>query len=62
MAEGEHERAAREHGGAAREQERAPREHIAETGISGGAKRRGLSHPAVTCWPGFGETTSKMDT
>ena len=42
-------RAAREHGG-------AEGEHIDETVISGGAKRRHLSQPTVTCWPGFGET------
>jgi hypothetical protein len=39
-----------------REHERAEGEHIDETGVSGGAKRRGLSQQAVTCWPGFGET------
>ena len=49
MAEGEHEGAAREHG-------RAEGEHIDETVVSGGAKRRHLSQLAVTCWPGFGET------
>jgi len=27
-----------------------------ETVVSGGAKRRGLSQPAVTCWPRFGDT------
>ena len=41
MAEGEH-------GG-------AEREPIDEIGVSGRAKRRYLSQPAVTCWPGFGE-------
>ena len=30
-------------------------EHIDEIGVSGGAKRRHLSQPSVTCWPGFGE-------
>ena len=61
MAEGEHGGAEREHGGAAREQGRAAREHggaegehIDETVVSGGAKRRRLSQPAVTCWPQFG--------
>ena len=63
MAEGEHERASSEHGGAASEHERAQREHkgatrehIDETGLSGRAKRRGLSQRRVTCLPGFGET------
>ncbi len=63
MAEGEHGGAEREHKGATREQGRATREHggaegehIDETVVSGGAKRRHLSQPAVTCWPGFGDT------
>lgn len=59
MAEGEHEGAASEHegaggapreqGGASREQEGVEREHINETSVSGGAKRRGLSQRTVTC-------------
>ncbi len=63
MAEGEHGGATREQGRAMREQRRAAREHggaegehIDETVDSGGAKRRHLSQPAVTCWPGFGES------
>lgn len=56
-----------EHGGAKREHGGAEGEHIEEMGVSGGAKRRGLSQPAVTYWHGFGETRyiqisiSKMD-
>jgi len=46
----------REQGRAAREHGRAEREQKDETGSSGGAKRRHLSQPAVTCWPGFGDT------
>ncbi len=46
-------RAARKHGG-------AEREHIDETGVSGGAKRRHLSQPAVTCWPGFGDAICNL--
>lgn len=61
MAEGEHGEAEREHaggkgGGAMKEQGRAAKEHgeaegehIDETGVSGGAERRGLT---VTCWRG----------
>ena len=59
VAEGEHERAQREHGRAQREHEGAGREHVDETGLSGGAKRRGLSQRPVTCWPGFGDATYK---
>ena len=40
---------------AIREYERAEGEHINETGVSGGAKRRHLSQQAVTCWLRFGE-------
>ncbi len=60
VAEGEHERASREHGGALGEHERAQREHgratrehIDETSVSGRAKRRDLSQRSVTCWPQF---------
>lgn len=63
MAEGEHGGAETEHKGATREQGRAAREHggaegehIDETGVSGGAKRRHLSQPSITCWLGFGDT------
>ena len=55
MAEGEHGGAEREYKGATREQGRAVREHIDEMGVSGRAKWRHLSQPAVTYWPGFGE-------
>ena len=62
MAKGEHGGAEREHEGAIREQGRASREHrgaegehIDETGVSGGAKRRGLSQQMVTCWLQFGD-------
>jgi len=34
---------------------RAEEEHINETGVSEGAKRRGLSQRWVTCWLQFGE-------
>lgn len=61
MAEGEHERASREHGralgehqGASREHGRAEGEHIDKTGVSRGAKRRGLSQQTVTCCPQSG--------
>ena len=60
MAEGEHERASREHGralgehkGASREHGRAEGEHIDETGVSKGAKRRGLNQQTVACCPQF---------
>lgn len=62
MAEGKHERASREHGralgehkGASREHGRADGEHIDETGVSRGAKRRGLSQQTITCYSKFGE-------
>ncbi len=58
----EHERAAKEHGGAEGEYGRAIKEHkgvwkehIEETGVSGGAKRRGLYQWPVTCWPQIGD-------
>jgi len=51
----EQRRAVREYGGAEGEHRGAEREHIDEMGVSGRAKRRHLSQPAVTCWPGFGE-------
>ena len=41
--------------GAWREQEGAKGEHIDETGVSGGAKRRHLSQRTVTYWLGFGD-------
>ena len=40
---GEHERAQREHGGASREHEGSGREPMNEMGLSRGAKRRNLS-------------------
>lgn len=55
MAEGEHGRALGEHKGASREHGRAEGEHIDETGVSRGAKRRGLSQQTVTCCPKFPE-------
>ncbi len=42
--------------GALREQGGAAREHMAETGLSARAKRRGLSQQPVTYWPRFGES------
>ena len=51
---GEHERAQREHGRATREHEGASREHLDETGLSGKAKRRGLNQHQITYCPQFG--------
>lgn len=45
----------REQGRAAREYRGAEGEHIAETGVGGGAKRRHLSQRTVTCWLRFGD-------
>lgn len=50
----EHEGAEGEHEGASREHGRAEGEHVDETGLSGGAKRRGVSQQRVTCYPQFG--------
>ena len=50
----EHEGAEGEHEGASREHGRAEGEHVDETGLSGGAKRRGVSQQRVTCYPRFG--------
>ena len=54
MAEGEHGKAAREHGGAVKEHKGAANEHggaqsehMDETGLSAGAKQRGLSQQKV---------------
>jgi hypothetical protein len=55
-AEVEYERATSEHEGAEGELEGATREHIDETDVSGGAKRRGLSQRTVTCCVQFGDT------
>ena len=56
MAKGEHGGVEREHKGVMREHGGAEGEHIDETGVSGGAKRRGLSQRLVTCWHRFGDT------
>ena len=45
----------REQGRASREHRGAKGEHIDETGVSGGAKRRHLSQRSVTCWHRFGD-------
>jgi hypothetical protein len=45
-----------EYGRAEGEHKGVEREHIDEMGFSGGAKRRHLSQPAVTCWLRFGDT------
>lgn len=55
MAEGEHGRALGEHKAASREHRGSMGEHIDETGVSRGAKRRGLSQQTVTCCPKFAE-------
>ena len=57
----EHKRAQREQRGAdgehEGEHEGATREHIDETGVSGGAKRRDLNQQSVTCCPQVGAYT-----
>ena len=45
----------REQRRASREHEGVKGEHIDETGVSGGAKRRYLSQRTVTCWLRFGD-------
>ena len=61
MAEGEHrgvasehEGAEEEHKGALREHGRAEEEYVDKTGLSGRAKRRGLSQQAIMCCSRFG--------